>query len=188
MLEVSFVAFFSLSFSVTKTKQKKSRRRKKESCQENQRNVCRPCSRPISDDDPHDFCVECLGETHTLSALEDAECEHCEIFPVKVHCSRLAYVRQERACASSMMHLWGLRVDLCEEQDTGPSLSLALSPDCVVRKPASVAHTGASSDRAEDTSSLGEIDVKWGASECSSRIDLTMSFSRLSLALWTVFS
>lgn len=79
--------------------------------------------------------------------------------------------------------LHGVRESICLS-----SLSLALSPDCVVREPASVARTGVSSDRAEDISSLGEIDVKWGASECSSRVDLTMSFSKLSLALCTVFS
>lgn len=41
-------------------------------------------------------------------------------------------------------------------QDTGPCLSLDLSPDCEVLEPTSGACSGTSSDRADDPSSLGD--------------------------------
>lgn len=59
-----------------------------------------------------------------------------------------------------MMKSWVLRVDLAEELEMGPPLSLALSPDHEVLEPASGARLGSSSDRAEDTSSLGKMDVE----------------------------
>ncbi len=61
-----------------------------------------PCAQVIPDDDPHDYCLECLGEEHAIAALEDAECEHCEPFPIGVLRSRLAFFQEEgRASASS---------------------------------------------------------------------------------------
>lgn len=64
-----------------------------------------------------------------------------------------------------------LDVNLGEGQETGPPSSLALSPDHVFPKPNSERHPSASSDRAEDESSLGEMDIECAASERSSRDD-----------------
>ncbi|XDV37838.1 hypothetical protein PO909_007377 [Leuciscus waleckii] len=30
-----------------------------------------PCSQPFSDNDPHDYCILCLGERHAVAALEE---------------------------------------------------------------------------------------------------------------------
>lgn len=40
--------------------------------------ACHLVHKSSHDDDPHDYCLECLGEEHALHALKDAECEHCE--------------------------------------------------------------------------------------------------------------
>lgn len=58
------------------------------------------------------------------------------------------------------LRLWGSRVDLVEERETGLSLSLALSPNQDVLVFNSEARTGASSALAEDCASFvsGEMD------------------------------
>ncbi len=38
--------------------------------------------------DTHDLCVVCLGAEHARSALEGADCVHCESLPVHSLCSR----------------------------------------------------------------------------------------------------
>lgn len=38
----------------------------------------------------HSLCVNCLGAQHARSALEGADCEHCEALPIRVLRSRLA--------------------------------------------------------------------------------------------------
>lgn len=53
----------------------------------------------------------------------------------------------------------------------GPCLSLDLSPDCEFLEPTSGACSGASSDWAEDPSSLGDMVFESAASERSSRDD-----------------
>lgn len=60
---------------------------------------------------------------------------------------------------------WGSRVDLADERETGPSLSLPLLPDHEILKPTSGACLCASSDRAKETSSREEMDFKCFTSE-----------------------
>lgn len=71
-------------------------------------------------------------------------------------------------CMSLMIKSWGSHVDLVDEWEMGQSLSLALSPDHEILEPSSGAHLGASSDQAEEISSLGEMDFECAASECLS--------------------
>ncbi len=125
-----------------------------------------PCQRLISEDDPHRFCFECLGDEHAALGLE-GECEHCDLLPIKVLCARLAFFKDERAVAPSLGS-WGSRVDLVEVRGTG---SLALSPDHEVLASASEACFGASSERAEDTSSHASAEMESATSERSSRDD-----------------
>lgn len=67
---------------------------------------------------------------------------------------------------------WGLRMDLAKEQETGPSLSLALSLDPHVLSHDPDACPSASSARAKDDESLGSgLDFELPTSECSSRDD-----------------
>lgn len=75
--------------------------------------------------DSHQFCFVYLGEEHAALALKQGECEHYEGFPVKVLHARLAYFLRPAPTLPS----WGSRMELAEEQETGMSLSLALSPD-----------------------------------------------------------
>ncbi|KAI2655571.1 Transposon Ty3-I Gag-Pol polyprotein [Labeo rohita] len=138
---------------------------------ESERRCVPPCIRLISEDDPHGFCFECLGEEHAALGLE-GECEHCDQLPIKVLRARLAFFKEERAAAPSLQS-WGSRVDLAEARETGTPLSLAISPDQEVLASVSEARPGASSERAEDTSSLAsaEIDLESATSERSSRDD-----------------
>ncbi|XDV29774.1 hypothetical protein PO909_032816 [Leuciscus waleckii] len=122
-----------------------------------------PCSRPISELDTHAYCFVCLGEEHAALALEQGECKHCELFTVKMLRARLSYFQTAPTLPS-----WGSRMDLADKQETGPSLSLALSPDprAPLRDPcASSAHAG------DDEKSLGSVDYEQPASERSSRED-----------------
>ncbi len=128
-----------------------------------------PCQRLISEDDPHRFCFECLGDEHAALGVE-GECEHCNLLPIKVLRARLAFFKDERAVAPSLGS-WGSRVDLVEAHGMGPPLSLALSPDHEVLASASEACFGASSERAEDTSSHASAEMESATSERSSRDD-----------------
>lgn len=84
-----------------------------------------PCPRPMPECESHQFCFVCLGEEHTAHTLEEDDCEHCELFPVKVLRAHLTYFRGPAPTLSS----WGFRMVLAEERETGPSLFLAPSPD-----------------------------------------------------------
>ncbi len=60
-----------------------------------------PCAQVIPEDDPHDYCLECLGEEHAVATLEDAECEHYESRSIGVLRSRLAVFEEGQVSASS---------------------------------------------------------------------------------------
>ncbi|KAI2649963.1 50S ribosomal protein L1 [Labeo rohita] len=49
-----------------------------------------PCKRYITSGDTHSMCVVCLGAEHTVSALEGADCPHCELLPLRTLRSRKA--------------------------------------------------------------------------------------------------
>ncbi|KAI2649994.1 ORF V: Enzymatic polyprotein [Labeo rohita] len=121
---------------------------------ESEKRCVPPCVRLISEDDPHGFCFECLGEEH--AALR----------------AWLAFFKDEQA-AAPLAAVLGVEFDLAEARETGTPLSLAISPDREVLASVSEARPGTSSERAEDTASLAsaEIDIESATSERSSRND-----------------
>ena len=117
--------------------------------QQNSKRCFPPCFRPMSELDTHNYCFVCLGEEHAALALEKGECEHCELFTVKMLRSHLNYFQTAPTLPS-----WGSRMDLCDEQETGPSLSLAASPDPCIESRDLGARSGASSVQEAD-------DISW---------------------------
>ncbi|XDV32662.1 hypothetical protein PO909_003413 [Leuciscus waleckii] len=118
----------------------------------------------MSEMDTHDYCFVCLGEEHAVLAIEKGGCEHCDQVTVKMLRSRLNYFQSAPALPS-----WGSRMDLHDEQETGPSLSLAASPDPHIPSGDLEARSGASSVHEGDDVSLGSSDRDQPASEHSSR-------------------
>ncbi|KAL0177142.1 hypothetical protein M9458_026036, partial [Cirrhinus mrigala] len=49
-----------------------------------------PCKRYITSGDTHSMCVVCLVAEHAASALEGADCPHCELLPLRTLRSRKA--------------------------------------------------------------------------------------------------
>ncbi|KAL0161017.1 hypothetical protein M9458_044742, partial [Cirrhinus mrigala] len=49
-----------------------------------------PCPRYITSGDTHALCVVCLGAGHAASALERADCPHCDLLPMRTLRSRKA--------------------------------------------------------------------------------------------------
>ncbi len=110
-----------------------------------------PCQRLISEDNPHGFCFECLGNEHAAqgSSRENAS---TAIFCLSKCFTRGSLFFQRRGICRSLRS-WGSRADLAEACGMGPPLSFVLSPDHEVLASTSEARLGASSERAEDTSS-----------------------------------
>ncbi|ROL53168.1 hypothetical protein DPX16_23787 [Anabarilius grahami] len=130
---------------------------------EQSRRCVPPCSRTIAETDTHPYCFVCLGEEHAVLALEGGECEHCELFTVKMLRARLSFFQGSAPALRS----WGSQMDLADERETGPALSPDLSPDPRVSSRDPEAHSGASSAHAGDDDSL----LEFAASERSSRDD-----------------
>ncbi|KAI2667000.1 Gag-Pol polyprotein [Labeo rohita] len=122
-----------------------------------------PCSRPMSELDAHDYCFVCLGEEHAVLAIEKGGCEHCDQLTVKMLRSRLNYFQSAPALPS-----WGSRMDLNDEQETGPSFSLVASSDPNISSREHEARSGASSVHEGDDISLGSSEHEQPASEHSS--------------------
>lgn len=60
-----------------------------------------PCPRFITGSDTHPQCVVCFGEEHAKSALKGADCEDCELLPMRVLRSRLAsFVANGHKCGA----------------------------------------------------------------------------------------
>lgn len=61
-------------------------------CPKKSGDVCLSVHRlPIPEFDTHEFCFECLGEEHAALAFMHGECEHSELFSIKVLRARLSY-------------------------------------------------------------------------------------------------
>lgn len=65
---------------------------------ESEKRCMPPCQKHISDDDPHNFSLECLEDEHAAFGSE-GECEHCDLLPIKVLCTWLAFFRDEQAAS-----------------------------------------------------------------------------------------
>ncbi|KAL0151598.1 hypothetical protein M9458_053115, partial [Cirrhinus mrigala] len=61
-----------------------------------------PCSRYITSGDTRALCVVCLGAQHVASALEGADCPHCEHLPLRMLRSRKALF--EKGAFTSIPH------------------------------------------------------------------------------------
>ncbi|KAL0161741.1 hypothetical protein M9458_045466, partial [Cirrhinus mrigala] len=119
-----------------------------------------PCKRYITSGDTHSMCVVCLGAEHAMSALEGADCPHCESLPLKVLRSRKALFEEgafasvpqgagpASAEAERVLRSWGSQMDLLEGMETGDPLSSSLPGR-------SAAHSEGSEARAAATSSQG---------------------------------
>ncbi len=95
-----------------------------------------PCPRYLTGGDTHVLCVACLGEE-----LEGADCEHCDVLPLRTLRSRLAFFHKEdaeahvprgsgsaAAEAQRKLQSWGLQIDLSAGLGMSTALSLP-SPD-----------------------------------------------------------
>ncbi|KAI2651174.1 enzymatic polyprotein [Labeo rohita] len=114
-----------------------------------------PCSRFIPSGDTHSLCVVCLGADHAESALEGANCPHCERLPLRALRSRKALFKEgafisvprgsgpASAEAEWQLHSWGSQLDLLEGMETGEPLS-----------PSSPSRSGACSQGSEARSAV----------------------------------
>ncbi len=95
-----------------------------------------PCPRYLTGGDTHVLCVACLGEE-----LEGADCEHCDVLPLRTLRSRLAFFHKEdaeahvprgsgsaAAEAQRKLQSWGSQIDLSAGLGMSTALSLP-SPD-----------------------------------------------------------
>ena len=121
-----------------------------------------PCSRYITSGDTHSLCVVCLGAEHAESALEGADCPHCEQLPLRTLRSRRALFEEGAfssvphgagpafAKTERQLHSWGSQLDLVEGMQTGESLSSSSPARSSVRSLGSEARLGATSPREAD--------------------------------------
>ncbi len=128
-----------------------------------------PCPHYITSGDTHSLCVVCLGAKHAESALEEADCPHCERLPLHTFCSPKALFEEgaftsvlRGACpafskAERRLRSWESQMDQVEGMKMGGPLSSS-SP---IR---SGAHPAVSSPRREGStlrlSSSEEVDVE----------------------------
>ncbi|KAL0155764.1 hypothetical protein M9458_050027, partial [Cirrhinus mrigala] len=135
-----------------------------------------PCSRYISGGDTHALCVACLGAEHAASALERADCPHCDALPMRLLRSRKDLFSAEgsfisvprgsgpaSAEAERRLHSWGSQLDLVEGMETGDPLSSASPTRSAARPSGSEARAAVSSPRGSAStlpiSSSEEVDV-----------------------------
>ncbi|KAL0183577.1 hypothetical protein M9458_019273, partial [Cirrhinus mrigala] len=116
-----------------------------------------PCSRFIPRGDTHSLCVVCLGADHAESALEGADCPHCERFSLRALRSRRALFEEgaftsvprgsgpASAEAERRLHSWGSQLDLLEGMETGDPLSPSSPSRSGARSQGSEARSAATS-------------------------------------------
>ncbi|KAI2654754.1 Transposon Ty3-G Gag-Pol polyprotein [Labeo rohita] len=116
-----------------------------------------PCSRFILSGDTHGLCMVCLGADHAESALEGADCPHCERLPLRALRSRKALFKEgaftsvprgsgpASAEAEQRLHSWGSQLDLLEGMETGEPLSLSSHGRSGARSQGSEARSAATS-------------------------------------------
>ncbi|KAI2660086.1 UDP-sugar-dependent glycosyltransferase 52 [Labeo rohita] len=135
-----------------------------------------PCKRYITSGDTHSMCVVCLGAEHAASALEGADCPHCEELPLRTLRSRkdlfeegsFISVPQGAGPASTeaerALHSWGSQLDLLEGMETGNPLSPSSPSRSAARSVGSEARSAATSSQGAGSSLLlsssGEGDLE----------------------------
>ncbi|KAI2661618.1 Transposon Ty3-G Gag-Pol polyprotein [Labeo rohita] len=136
-----------------------------------------PCPRYITGGDTHALCVVCLGAGHAASALERADCPHCDLLPMRTLRSRKALFEEgaftsaprgsgpASAEAERALHSWGSQLDLLEGMETGVPLSSASPGRSAARSAGSEARTAVSSPRGSgstvrlSSSEGGEVEI-----------------------------
>ncbi|KAL0149575.1 hypothetical protein M9458_055102 [Cirrhinus mrigala] len=135
-----------------------------------------PCKRYITSEDTHNMCVVCLGAEHAASALEGADCPHCELLPLRTLRSWKALFEEGAFTsvpqgagptateAERLLHSWGSQLDLLEGMETGDPLS-PFSPDrSMARSAGSEARSAATSPHGTGSSlhlsSSEEVDLE----------------------------
>ncbi len=126
-----------------------------------------PCGRYMVPGDTHDLCVVCLEAEHARSALEGADCVHCELLPMHLLHSRKALFDAKGAFTSvsrgagptaaeaeRRQHSWGSQVDLLEGMEMGESLSPSPPIRFGGRSPGSEACSAVTSPRGTDSAFL----------------------------------
>ncbi|KAI2663377.1 Transposon Ty3-G Gag-Pol polyprotein [Labeo rohita] len=154
-----------------------------------------PCPRYITGGDTHALCVVCLGAGHAASALERADCPHCDLLPMRTLRSRKALFEEgaftsaprgsgpASAEAERALHSWGSQLDLLEGMETGVPLSSASPGRSAARSAGSEARTAVSSPRGSGST------VRLSSSEgalrgwMSAAIERCHGWSRLSPAI-----
>ncbi|KAL0175435.1 hypothetical protein M9458_027765, partial [Cirrhinus mrigala] len=142
-----------------------------------------PCKRYITSGDTHSMCVVCLGAEHAMSALEGADCPHCELLPLRTLHSRRALFEEgaftsvpqgagpASAEAERVLHSWGSQMDLLEGMETGDPLSPSLPGRSAARSEGWEARTTATSSQGMGSSlhlsSSEEGDLESTAEEAS---------------------
>ncbi|KAL0187634.1 hypothetical protein M9458_014733, partial [Cirrhinus mrigala] len=130
----------------------------------------------ITSGDTHSMCVVCLGAEHAASALEGADCPHCEELPLRTLRSRkdlfeegsFISVPQGAGPASAeverVLHSWGSQLDLLEGMETGDPLSPSSPSRSAARSVGSEARPAATSSQGAGSSLLlsssGEGDLE----------------------------
>ncbi len=126
-----------------------------------------PCGRYMVPGDTHDLCVVCMGAEHARSALEGADCVHCERLSMHFLRSRKDLFDAEGAFTSvsrsagpaaaeveRRQHSWGSQEDLLEGMETGKSLSPSPPIRFGGRSPGSEARSAVTSPRGTDSALL----------------------------------
>ncbi|KAI2644503.1 Spindle and kinetochore-associated protein 1 [Labeo rohita] len=135
-----------------------------------------PCKRYITSGDTHSMCVVCLGAEHAASALEGADCPHCEDLPLRTLRSgrdlfeegSFISVPQGAGPASAeaewVLHSWGAQLDLLKGMETGNPLSPSSPSRSAARSVGSEARSAATSTQGAGSSLLlsssGEGDLE----------------------------
>ncbi|KAL0175067.1 hypothetical protein M9458_031035, partial [Cirrhinus mrigala] len=135
-----------------------------------------PCSRYITRGDTHALCVACLGAELAASALEVADCPHCELLPLRTLRSRKALFNEGAFTsvprgsgpasteAEWRLHSWGSQLDLLEGMETGDPLSPSSPSRSAARSVGSEARSAVSSPQGTGStlciSSSEEVDIE----------------------------
>ncbi|KAL0185580.1 hypothetical protein M9458_017250, partial [Cirrhinus mrigala] len=103
-LTLFFVAVHSFYLKVIAMSDKQSVVKTKGELKQRHYRLCTPpCPHYITGGNTHSLCVVCLGAKHAESALEGADCPHCERLSLYTLCSRRLSLRREPSPAFSVV-------------------------------------------------------------------------------------
>ncbi len=155
------LSYLVLSVVASKSKSKLKAKHLEGESEARYRRCVPPCKLYMSAGDTHTLCVVCLGARHAESALEGAECPHCELFPLSLLRSRKALFDERGAFTSAprsagpaaaeverRRRSWGSQLDLMERLETSESLSPSSTIRSYCRSPRMEARSADTSPRA----------------------------------------